>query len=199
MSIRNTAKFVTAFLGAALLSACSSSKPAAESENEYAEVSSPVARARLEARVDNIKYQRGVVLVTNLERIAVYGEAAIPPCLKGLKSEEPMVRMGCIWVLGRVGDRRVIPELTKALADDVDYVRYESAAALGAMGSKAGYAVLVSGLENERVDFRYRCIEALKEFTGQDQGFSHNGSAAERADGVQRWNAWLDRVGTENM
>ncbi|MEE8105235.1 MAG: HEAT repeat domain-containing protein [Planctomycetota bacterium] len=198
MSIRKTAWFVTAFLGAALLGACSSSKTS-KSGPVYAEVSSPVVRAKLEARVENIKYQRGVVLVTNLERIAAYGEAAIPVCLKGLKTDEPMVRMGCIWVLGRVGDRRVIPELETALKDDVDYVRFESASALGSMGSKAGYSVLVSGLENDRVDFRYRCLEALKEFTGHDHGFSHNGSPEQRAAGVKRWNDWLDRVGTENM
>ena len=198
MSIRKTAWFVTAFLGVVVLGACSSSKTA-KSENEYAEVASPVARAKLKARVDNIKYQRGVVLVSNLERIAAYGEAAIPVCLRGLKTDEPMVRMGCIWVLGRVGDRRVIPELESALNDEVDYVRFESASALGSMGSKAGYAVLVSGLENDRVDFRYRCIEALKEFTGHDHGFSHNDSPDERAESVNRWNAWLDRVGTENL
>ncbi|MGH7162502.1 MAG: HEAT repeat domain-containing protein [Planctomycetota bacterium] len=196
MSIRSTALCVAVLLAAA----CSStSKRADKKGGEFAELPSPVSRARLEARVENIKYQKGVTLVTNLERIAANGEAAIPVCLKGIQSEDAMTRMGCAYVLGRVGDPRTIAEMTKLLEDPVDYVRYEAAAALGAMGSRDGYGILVRGLEDERIEYRYKCFEALKDFTGQTFGYSHNAAPEARQVAVEQWNAWLQKVEAEQL
>jgi len=186
---------------ALLLPACASSKGKTVSEEggEYAELTSPVARAKLQGRIDNIKYQRGVTLITNLEKIASYGEAAVQPCLDGLKSQDAMTRMGCAWVLGRVGDARTIPALTDALGDEVAFVRYEVASQLGNMGSKAGYPVLVQGLSDERVEYRYKCFEALRELTGQEFGYSHNASPEVRKVAVEQWDAWLTRLNSEEF
>ena len=191
MSIRTTMILFSAVLAVA----CSSSRK----KVEYAELASPIARQKLESRIAKIKYQRGVILITNLERIAAYAEAAIPYCLDGLKSEEPMTRMGCAWVLGRVGDTRTMLALENTLGDDVDFVRYEAAASLGGMGSKAGYPVLVRGLEDERVDFRFRCFEALKNFTGHDFGYEFNAAPEAREVSLQKWDAWLERVESEEL
>ncbi len=196
MSIR-----LVVLLAAALLGACSSSsqqRPEEESHPPGAE-SNPVTRARLEARVQNIKYQTGTTLISNLERIAAYGEQAIPVVIEGLKDADPMTRMGCSYVLGRIGNTKTVPHLVPMLQDEVAFVRYEAAAALGAMGSRAGYPVLVSGLSDERIQYRFKCIEALQDFTGQNFGYQHNAAPEARAVAVQQWESWLARVRSEEM
>jgi len=190
-------------LALALVCACKSS-PDEDSENSaeargFAEHTNPMIDTRIQARVDNIKYQRGVTLITNLERIVAYGEPAVPICLEGLKSEDAMTRMGCSYVLGRIGDTRTVSDLEGMLGDSVDYVRYEAASQLGNMGSKAGYGVLVEGLENERVEYRYKCFEALRELTGHTFGYVHNAPPEERVDAVAKWKAWLELVNAEDM
>ncbi|MHC4550522.1 MAG: HEAT repeat domain-containing protein [Planctomycetota bacterium] len=186
------------------LCACKSSRKdeaqtAGPDATEFNEANSPVVQTRLKARVDNIRYQRGVTLVTNLERIASYGEMAIPVCMEGLESEDALTRMGCAWVLGRIGDTRTVPALEVLLEDDVDFVRYEAASQLGNMGTKVGYPVLVQGLEHERVEYRYKCFEALRDLTGHTFGYSHNASAEERAESVEKWQAWLDVLDSEDL
>jgi len=114
------------------------------------ESSNPIVRARLQARVDNIRYQRGMSLIANLEHIANYGEEAIPVCMQGLQSPYAMTRMGCAWVLGRIGNVTAIPELRKLLDDDVAFVRYEAESQVCTLGYKAGYRVLVDGLHRYR-------------------------------------------------
>jgi HEAT repeat protein len=188
-----------------VLAACSSTPDAGEDAGgpeesaDYAELSSPVAKARLESRVENIKYQTGVTLIANLERIAAYGEAAIPVCIEGLKSDDAMTRMGCAWVLGRVGDTRVVPALEERLADDAAFVRYEVASQLGNLGSRSGYPVLVEGLSDERIEYRFKCFEALQELTGQTFGYSHNAAPEVRKVAVEKWAAWLERVESEEL
>lgn len=168
-------------------------------ERGFGESTNPMVQARIQARVDNIKYQRGTTLITNLERIVAYNQQAIPICLEGLKNEDAMTRMGCAYVLGRIGDTRTVPDLEVALADQVDFVRYEAASGLGSLGSKAGYGVLVAGLESERVEYRYKCFEALRELTGHTFGYVHNAPAEERAEAVTKWKGWLELVNSENM
>ena len=168
-------------------------------ERGFAQSTNPMVQTRIQARVDNIRYQRGTTLITNLERIAAYGEPAIPICIEGLKSDDAMTRMGCAYVLGRIGDTRTVPELEATLGDQVDFVRYEAASQLGTMGSKTGYGVLVEGLESERVEYRFKCFEALRELTGHTFGYVHNAPAEERAAAVTKWKEWLQLVNSENM
>jgi HEAT repeat protein len=198
MSIR-----LFALLFAAAVCGCKSSNDDADTksaeERGFTESTNPMVQARIQARVDNIKYQRGTTLITNLERIVAYGQPAIPLCVEGLKNEDAMTRMGCAYVLGRIGDTRTVPELQTALADQVDFVRYEAASQLGSLGSKSGYGVLVEGLESERVEYRYKCFEALRELTGHTFGYVHNAPPEERAEAVTKWKGWLELVNSENM
>lgn len=182
------------------LAACSSSRKKESGSGSADGIdANPVAKARLEARVANIKYQSGTTLIANLERIAAYGHQAVPVCLKGLEDEDPMTRMGCAYVLGRVNDPKTIPALLPLLDDEVAYVRYEAAAALGSMGSRAGYPVLVQGLRDERIQYRFKCIEALQDFTGHSFGYSHNAAPEAREVSVKQWEAWLERVEKEEL
>lgn len=189
-----------ALLVALGMAACSSTSKAKESEEqEFHNSDNPIVQARLQARVDNIKYQRGVTLITNLERLAAYGQLAIPVCLEGIQSEDAMTRMGCAWVLGRIGDTRSVPHLEGLLGDDVDFVRYEAAAQLGTVGSTAGYRVLVQGLEDEKLEYRFKCHEALRELTGKNFGYSHNASPELRAAAVKKWQQWVEDIESEDL
>ena len=191
-------------LAAGLLAACASSrtdegKASSGDQAEFSEPNNPIVQSRLQARVDNIRYQRGVTLITNLERIAAYGEVAIPVCLEGLKNEDAMTRMGCAWVLGRIGDTRTVPDLEAALEDDVDFVRLEAASQLCSLGARSGYRTLVDGLEHERVEYRYKCFEALRDTTGHSFGYSHNAAPEIRAVAVTKWRSWLEQVEAEDV
>ena len=199
MSIRFFALLLAAsFVGCKSSDGGSVENQSAE-ERGFASSTNPMVQTRIQARVDNIKYQRGTTLITNLERIAAYGEPAISVCIEGLKSEDAMTRMGCAYVLGRIGDSRTVPELETTLTDQVDFVRFEAASQLGNMGSKSGYNVLVEGLESERVEYRFKCYEALRELTGHTFGYVHNAPDEERAEAVAKWKAWLELVNSENM
>ena len=185
--------------------ACGSTKKDVSSDTskaesaDFSETNNPIVQQRLKARVDNIKYQRGVTLITNLERIASYGELAIPVCLEGLKSKDAMTRMGCVWVLGRVRDTRVVTDVEALLDDKVEFVRFEAASQLGNLGSRRGYKVLVAGLESSRVEYRYKCFEALRDLTGHTFGYSHNAAPEIRTAAVEKWKAWLEKIEAEDL
>ena len=181
------------------LFACASTQESDSPPGGFSDPDSPIAKARLQSRVENIKYQRGVTLIANLERIAAYRESAIPVCLEGLESEDAMTRMGCAWVLGRIGNTKTVPALEKLLDDEVAFVRYEVASQLGTMGAKSGYGPLVEGLTNERIEYRYKCIEALQDLTGHTFGYSHNAAPEARNAAVQKWQEWLEDVTGEEL
>ena len=186
-----------AFCVSLVFVACSST-----SENDSKggfEATNPLTKKRMQARVDNIKYQKSETLIANLERIAAYGEAAIPVCLDGLKDENAMTRMGCAYVLGRIGNTQAVPELIAALDDDVGFVRYEVASQLGTLGSRAGYSVLVAGLSDNNIRYRYKCYEALNQLTGRTFDYSHNAPAERRAVAVEKWSAWLEQIESEEL
>jgi HEAT repeat protein len=192
-----------ALLLAAALTACSSSKSSTKDDGDqsqdWRDPTNPIVQARLQARVDNIKYQRGATLISNLERIASYGPMALPVCTEGLKSDDAMTRMGCSYVLGRIGDPKAVPDLQEMLRDDVSFVRYEAASQLGNLGSRSGYSVLVKGLEDDRIEYRYKCYEALHDLTGHSFDFSHNASPERRQVSVEKWKEWLERVESEDF
>ena len=191
-----------ALFAAALLTACSSSPSksgGSEDPSDWREPSNPIVKARLQARVDNIRYQKGTTLIANLERVAAYGPMALPVCTKGLSSDDAMTRMGCAYALGRIGDPGSIEPLQGLLSDEVDFVRYEAASQLGNLGSRAGYPVLVQGLGDNRVEFRYKCFEALHALTGHTFDYSHNAAPERRQVSVEKWQLWLKRIETEDF
>lgn len=166
---------------------------------EFPEPNSPLAKARIEKRVSDIKYQRGVTLIANLERLAGYGDVIVPFGIDGLKSEDPMIRMGCSWILGRVGNTGAIPALEGALDDPVPFVRYEVASQLGNLGARSGYRVLVNGLSDDRVEMRFKCFEALQDLSGNTFGYSHTAAPEVRKVAVDQWESWMARMESEEL
>lgn len=65
-------------------------------------------------RVEQIPYQHREELLQSLMWLAQTGEQTIPALLTGLHHGNPKVRSSCAWVLGRIGDRRVIPTCSRS-------------------------------------------------------------------------------------
>ena len=168
-------------------------------DGDWPQPANPIAAERIQTRIDNIKYQHNQTLLTNLERLVAYGDVAVPFALEGLKSDDAMTRMGCAYILGRVGNPRVVPDLRPLLEDEVALVRYEVASRLGDLGSREGYSVLVDGLEDPNIRNRYNCMKALSEQTGRDFGYKHNDQPEKRAVAVAQWRAWLNDIESEQL
>ena len=98
-----------------------------------------------------------------------------------------------------IGSTQAIPALERALNDKVHFVRYEIASQLGVLGSRAGYGVLVKGLSDDNIRYRFKCFEALHAITGRTFDYSHNASPERRSVSLEKWNAWLEQVESEDL
>ena len=65
----------------------------------------------IQARIANFPFQRGQELLNNMLWLETKaGETSIPFLLEALEHDNPKVRCSATWVLGRLRDRRVIPD-----------------------------------------------------------------------------------------
>jgi HEAT repeat protein len=197
MSIRLFAALMSSTL---LMVACTTTvTEKTEADQAGLDPTNPMVQLRLQGRIDNIKYQRGTTLIANLERIAAYGDAALEICTENLGNENAMTRMGCVYVLGRIGNPQSVPDMEKLLVDEAKFVRYEAASQLGNLGSRSGYTVLVDGLSDDNIRYRYKCFEALQQLTGRTFDYSHNASPESRKVSVEKWAVWLKQIESEEM
>lgn len=142
-------------------------------------------------RIASIPFQHRSELFDNLLWLSQTGEPAIPALLEGLSNNEPKVRANCAYVLGRIGDRRTIPNLTAVAKDRHDVVRMEVARALVLMGDIKHAPALIAGLDSDKPQVRYYCHEALKAATGRDYGFDHlTENEQQRKSAVFAWRRW---------
>ena len=94
-------------------------------------------------------------------------------------------------MLGRIHDRRTIPDLQKAMHDGEDGVRLEIARTLVLMGDLQQSPILIAGLDSDRKEVRFMCHEALKSATGHDFGYDHlNQNQQELRTAVLQWRQW---------
>lgn len=181
-----------AAFGATLLiafAACTTTtvKPA---ESPYLQPNSLMS-GEISRRVEQIPYQHRDELLQNLMWLAQTGEQTIPTLLKGMQHENPKVRSSCAWVLGRINDRRVIPDLQPCMKDKDATVRMEVARTLVLMGDLAWSPTLIEGLDSDRKEVRYLCHEALKGATGHDFGYDHLSDKKDQMQvAVLRWRQW---------
>jgi hypothetical protein len=145
----------------------------------------------IESRVQQIPYQHRDELLQNLMWLAQTGETTIPTLLRGLGSQDPKVRSSCAWVLGRIHDRRAIPQLEASMKDLNETVRLEVARTLVGMGDLQPASTLIEGLDSDRKEVRYLCHEALKTATGRDFGYDHlSENETQRRTAVLGWRQW---------
>jgi hypothetical protein len=171
-----------------VLQACSTTGSSAD--NPYLQPNSLMS-GEITRRVEQIPYQHRDELLQNLMWLAQTGEQAIPTLLTGLRHDDAKVRSSCAWVLGRIGDRRTIPNLQSTMNDGEPGVRLECARSLVAMGDIARSKVLIEGLDSDKKEVRYMCHETLKTATGHDFGYDHlNQNPTEMRVSVLRWRQW---------
>lgn len=171
-----------------LLQACSTTEPSSDSPFQQP---NSLMTGEITGRVEQIAYQHRDELYQNLLWLAQTGEQTIPAMLEGLRSGNPKVRSSCAWVLGRLRDRRTIPNLQAAMQDSEPAVRLEVARSLVSMGDLAWAPGLIEGLDSDKKEVRYMCHETLKTATGHDFGYDHlNQNDGELRLAVLRWRQW---------
>ncbi|MFY9343976.1 MAG: HEAT repeat domain-containing protein [Planctomycetota bacterium] len=142
-------------------------------------------------RVEQIPYQHRDELLQNLLWLAQTGEQTIPALLQGLTHENAKVRSSSCWVLGRLRDRRTIPNLQAVMNDSDMTVRTEAARTLVTMGDLKWSPVLIECLDSDKKEVRYMCHEALKTASGHDFGYDHLSlDHNELKLSVLRWRQW---------
>ena len=176
-------------LGLLGLSACQTTTPKVEAD-EFERPNDIMAK-EIEERIAEIPFQRREELVDNLMWLAERGEASISALLTGLENDDPKVRSNCVWVLGRIQDRRTMPYLRPLTEDQDESVRLEAARQLVSMGDLQFAPVLIEGLDSDKTQVRYYCHEALKSATGRDFDYDHlSADALARTEAVYRWRSW---------
>ncbi len=145
----------------------------------------------IRSRIAEIPFQHREELYLNLVWLSQRGEHAIPSLIEALHHAEPKVRSNASWVLGQIGDRRVIPDL-QPLAEDRDRtVRLEVARTLLVLGDMRYAPELIGALDSDKPQVRYLCHEALKQATGQDFGYDHlSDDGRNRQLAVLAWREW---------
>lgn len=173
-----------------LLCAGACSLFSSEASSEYQQPNSLMAD-EIESRVKQIPFQHREELLQNLLWLAQTGETTIPAVLQGLKSENAKVRSSCAWVLGRMRDRRTIPQLQALAKDSNETVRLEVARTLVVLGDLKPAPTLIEGLDSDKKEVRFLCHEALKGATGRDFGFDHlSDNELQRRTSVLGWRQW---------
>ena len=167
--------------------ACATTQPG----RPYAEANS-LMRTEIQARIANVPFQHNEELLDNLLWLeSKAGEVAIPFLLDALKHDDAKVRASSAWVLGRVRDRRVIPDLRPLVEDKDEAVRFEVARSLVSMGDMKHTPLLIEGLDSEKASVRYNCQMALRDATNRDFGYDHlEDDLAIRRQGALRWRQW---------
>ncbi|MFO1051708.1 MAG: HEAT repeat domain-containing protein [Planctomycetota bacterium] len=176
-----------AFITLLSLAACGTTS---DHQSEFSQPNKLMGQ-EIQRRIDEIRYQHRDVLFNNLLWLAQAGEQAIPALLDGLRHEDPKVRSNCAWVLGEMGDSRVIQYLKPLVQDQVESVRLEGARSMVALGDMNQVPVLIEGLDSERIQVRYLCHEALKTATKRDFDYDHlTDDKLSRSHAVYRWRRW---------
>ena len=88
----------------------------------------------------------------------------IPLSIKAWKDGNTQSRESAVWVLGTLGDERVVEHLINALKDNDKYVRKAAVYALGEIGDKRAVEPLIKVLEcDNNSDVRKAAVHALGE------------------------------------
>ncbi len=182
--MRSTAIIASMCLG---LAACGTTH---SEDNPYLKPNELMAR-EIDNRISQIPFQQREELFNNLLWLAQTGEQAIPSLLTALEHNNAKVRSNALWVLGRIRDRRAIPQMQPLVQDQDSTVRLEAARTLVLMGDLQHTPSLIDGLDSDRVQVRYLCHEALRQATGREFGYDHLAdNLASRNQATYRWRKW---------
>jgi len=162
-----------------------------EKPHPYAEANA-LMRREIQTRIHDIAFQHQQELLDSLIWLQTRaGETAIPDLVDALKHESPKVRASAAWVLGRIRDRRTIPDLQPLISDKNAAVRLEVARSLVGMGDMNCATILIEGLHSDKVPVRFNCHMALRDATKRDFQYDHlEDDIQQRRLAVWRWRRW---------
>ncbi len=104
-----------------------------------------------------------------LAKLTLLGERSLPHALEALRSPSPLVRLGALAMLERVGTNRVLPHALLLLADADEGVAVRAAQLAGAHADTRAAKALREALRSRRADVPRAAAEALVRL--HDQGF----------------------------
>ncbi len=161
-------------------------------EPEEASVSErvDVQKIQVESVIASIAVDRGPKLLRDLQWLIRMKGMATPVIVASLPDSSAQVRSNLLYVLGFDPSPESAEALKSYLGDPDDATRYEAAAALLHHGDYSATPILIKFLESSNRHMRFKAVEALRETTGREFGYSFSEAASLRAEAVARWKAW---------
>ena len=153
---------------------------------EFAEPTEQLARQiESHARSDIVVFSREAEWFTEV------GEAAYPTLLELAADADARVASFGLATVAAQRDPRLLAPLKRSVSEpEAGPLRLEYARALLALGDFSRAEVLIDALDDEDVRVRGNALKALREATGETQGFQPQAPPEERAAAVVRWRAW---------
>jgi hypothetical protein len=168
--------------------------PAGEGDRDWY-AGTPKMQAEIRRLIDQIPTSEGAARIEIGRKLMAFGEPAVPQLVRALSHPSTDTRGTAAWLLGMLGDPRVVPPLERAMGDPDQLVRYEAATALLRLGDRKGLDTIIGGLESPDVTIRAKCILVLRDVTGSAFGFEPDDPPLDREAAVARWKAWARREG----
>jgi len=119
------------------------------------------------------------------------------PLLPDLQHANGGLRLEAVYALGETGDADVVPHLTPMLMDEDLFVRMATARMLDELGVRSAVPALIEALEDAQGAVREAAVVALRNITGQDQGFNPVAQDSDRAKKLEAWRSWWKRNGDD--
>jgi len=162
-----------------------------EGAGEFAQPTEQLAR-QIEAHARTVRQSRDLTVFSReAEWFTEVGEAAYPTLLSLASDADVRIASFGLATVAAQRDPRLLAPLKQAVAEpEVGPLRLEYARALLALGDFSRCEVLIDALESEDVRVRGSALKALRDATGETQGFQPQGAPADRAAAVARWRAW---------
>lgn len=178
---------------------CLSGPEPRETERDGFAVASPVLQREIDQRVENLPYVHGKDLRASMARLIYIGEPAIARLTEALEHDDAKARGAAAYILGEIGDKRVIPQVRPLLNDAVEFVRFEAAGALATLGDWSCLSTLIAALRHENPVIRLKAFQVLSTQVKQDFGFVYNAPEDEREKAVRRWEEWWKAAERESL
>lgn len=129
--------------------------------------------------------------VEGVKAALALGDDALAIIAGALKDDASEVRVAACEALGVLARDGSIPALKGALSDRSFYVAHSAAASLDRLGDSAGIPTLFKGLRSDDLNHRLDAHRKARGAFGKDFGYAWDLPAVERAEVVNRWEAWV--------
>lgn len=111
------------------------------------------------------------------------------------QSKHTVLRIASMQALASVGDKNVIPDLKKLLADQDERLKLAAAASLLKLKQRDGLKTLATLLKSENVQIRADSVAYLQSATGKHFGFLAVDRSPARGRAAEAWAVWIDKNG----